>query len=83
MRIQHYGVGNQFKAHYDYFHPGHDDEALSKGQRTWTFAIYLNDVDEGGTTDLVRMGESIQPKTGRAVVWSNLQSDGKVDECSQ
>lgn len=78
-QIQHYNVGDQFKAHYDYFHPGHDDQSLKQGQRTWTFAIYLNDVEEGGHTEFVNMDESLVPKTGRAVVWSNLQSDGSVD----
>jgi len=53
-QIQHYSVGNQFKAHHDYFHPGTEefekfagDNANYQGQRTWTFTVYLNDVDKG------------------------------------
>jgi prolyl 4-hydroxylase len=79
-QIQHYDRGNQFKPHYDYFHPGLDDAALEQGQRTWTTTIYLSDVDKGGHTNFVSLGESVEPKTGRAVIWSNLKPDGAVDD---
>ena len=79
-QVQFYDKGNEFKAHYDYFHVGHDDELLKNGQRTWTFMIYLNDVDEGGETEFINLKEVLHPKEGMAVVWGNLNKDGEVDE---
>jgi prolyl 4-hydroxylase len=41
--------------------------------------IYLNDVDQGGTTNFPAIKEALTPKKGRAVVWSSLKKDGSVD----
>lgn len=86
-QIQHYNVGNQFKAHHDYFHPGTEefekfagDNANYQGQRTWTFTVYLNDVDKGGDTEFVTLGKPVHPVTGRAVVWYNLKEDGSPNK---
>lgn len=72
---QKYEVGQEFRFHTDYFDP----ELLKKdasinGQRTWTFMIYLNDVEEGGYTSFPRAFCSSAPKTGTAIVWNNLYS---------
>jgi prolyl 4-hydroxylase len=72
---QKYAVGQEFRFHTDYFDP----ELLKKdnsinGQRTWTFMIYLNDVDEGGHTSFPHAFCSSAPKTGTALVWNNLYS---------
>lgn len=72
---QKYEVGQEFRFHTDYFDP----ELLKKdasinGQRTWTFMIYLNDVEEGGYTSFLRAFCSSAPKTGTAIVWNNLYS---------
>jgi len=79
-QVQHYKVGNEFKAHMDYFHPGEDDIHLERGQRTWTFTVYLNDVEQGGHTYFPELKQGVVPKKGRAVVWCNLKSDGEVDD---
>ena len=86
-QIQHYNVGNQFKAHHDYFHPGTEefekfagDNANYQGQRTWTFTVYLNDVDKGGDTEFVTLNTPVHPVVGRAVVWYNLKEDGSPNE---
>ncbi len=34
--------------------------------------LYLNDVDEGGGTHFNKLGITVQPKTGRAVIWPNV-----------
>jgi prolyl 4-hydroxylase len=76
---QHYLPGEQFTAHTDYFTPNSEEYAKyasKEGQRTWTFMVYLNDVEEGGTTDFVKLGYSFKPKRGRAVFWNNLFPDG-------
>ena len=86
-QIQHYNAGNQFKAHHDYFHPGTEefekfagDNANYQGQRTWTFTVYLNDVDKGGDTEFVTLNTRVHPVAGRAVVWYNLKEDGSPNE---
>jgi len=75
---QYYEITQQFKPHTDYFEhyelEKHSTPTL--GQRTWTFMIYLNDVEEGGHTDFVNVGLSIPPKRGMAVLWNNLKADG-------
>lgn len=76
---QFYGPGEEFKAHTDYFTPGTDEfaeHAGNRGQRSWTFMIYLNDVEEGGETSFVEIDETIKPKAGKAVFWNSLYPDG-------
>ena len=79
-QVQHYEVGNEFKAHWDYFHKGVDDEHLKDGQRSWTFMLYLNNVKKGGATEFVNLKEIINPKKGTAVVWCSLDNNGNPDE---
>jgi prolyl 4-hydroxylase len=78
-QVQRYKVGNEFKAHYDFFHPGEDDVHLERGQRTWTFTMYLNDVEQGGHTYFPELKQGVVPKKGRAAIWCNLRLDGEVD----
>jgi prolyl 4-hydroxylase len=76
---QHYVIGQEFKQHTDFFEPGTDEYLLhtsSKGNRTWTFMVYLNDVLEGGGTRFIDLKHMIQPQRGRAVIWNNLKEDG-------
>jgi prolyl 4-hydroxylase len=79
-QIQHYRVGNEFKAHWDYFDPKEDGEFLKNGQRTWTFMVYLNDVEKGGETEFVNLKQNVYPKKGTAAVWCNIKEDGTPDE---
>ena len=78
---QYYEVGNQFKQHTDWFDPYNTAEwntyGKDMGQRTWTFMIYLNDVEEGGETNFPKLDLTISPKRGRAVVWFNIHPDGR------
>ncbi len=77
---QHYETGQEFKAHTDYFEAGEFEKfAGSKGQRTWTFMIYLNDTERGGETHFVELDRSFAPRAGRALVWNNLHPDGRLN----
>jgi len=78
-QVQHYDVGQRFKAHQDYFHDNHDTEHLVGGQRTWTLMVFLNNVEDGGETHFPTLDESIKPKKGRAAIWSSIGRDGLVD----
>lgn len=80
IQAQKYSVGQQFKAHTDYFGP----ETFSKydggkGNRTWTFMIYLNDVPAGGGTKFTQLDHVFYPKKGMAVIWNNLLPDGRTN----
>jgi prolyl 4-hydroxylase len=79
IQAQRYDVGQQFKPHWDYFEPGTKEYlrfAGTRGNRTWTFMVYLNEGMEGGGTRFTELGHTFQPKTGLAVLWNNLKSDG-------
>jgi len=81
-QLQRYRVGEQFKAHTDYFSP-HSEEyarfATERGNRTWTFMVYLNEVKLGGGTQFVSIKKTIQPRQGMAVVWNNRLPSGEVN----
>lgn len=79
---QRYDLDQEYKAHYDYFVPGtreHQVFCQFTGQRTWTFMIYLNDVEEGGGTRFRRLEKTIMPEKGKALIWNNLNPDGTIN----
>ena len=79
---QRYEEGQEFKAHTDYFDPhGADFHRFCSvsGQRTWTFMIYLNDVEAGGATRFKVIDKLIQPERGKLVCWNNRRPDGSVN----
>ena len=76
---QRYLPGQEFKPHCDYFNPGGQDwERYTSvaGQRTWTFMVYLNDVDAGGATRFKAVKKTFQPEAGKLVCWNNIRLDG-------
>lgn len=77
---QHYEVGQEFKAHTDYFEAAEMGRHGGKmGQRTYTFMVYLNDTEEGGETAFLQLGQTFKPKAGTAVIWNNLNPDGTTN----
>jgi prolyl 4-hydroxylase len=79
-----YQVGQEFKHHNDFFWgDGFNNFCLSSGQRTWTFMIYLNDVEEGGETEFWHLDQKrFAPVKGTAVVWKNSDDEGNNIETS-
>ena len=76
---QRYAVGQEFKAHTDYFEPGgidFDTYTSVAGNRTWTAMIYLNEPDAGGATRFKTIDKIVQPETGKLLCWNNLRPDG-------
>ena len=72
-----YEVGQEFRHHQDAFgKEAYHNHCLSSGQRTWTFMIYLNDVEEGGETDFPTLKQTFTPQKGMAVVWKNSNGTG-------
>lgn len=79
---QRYDVGQEFKAHTDYFTPGgpgYEEFCSVSGQRTWTFMVYLNAVEAGGATRFKAIGKTFQPEAGKLVCWNNARPDGSVN----
>lgn len=79
LQFEYFQAGEYFKPHTDYFEPDSEDylENISKhGQRTWTFQIFLNDVENGGETAFPHLSAEIKPKRGTALIWNNLDSSG-------
>ncbi len=77
---QRYSVGQEFKAHTDYFEPqGADFEKYCSvaGQRTWTFMVYLNPVEAGGATRFMTIRKIVAPEAGKLLAWNNRRTDGR------
>ena len=79
---QKYQIGQEFKAHTDYFAPNSEEYrkfAGELGQRTWTCMVYLNDTEQGGQTHFTQLGAEFSPSRGTAVMWNNLKPNGEVN----
>lgn len=79
LQGQRYAPGQEFKPHTDSFNPGGADYFLhcaEAGQRSWTAMIYLNEPEDGGATRFKSLGKTIQPETGKLLLWNNLLPDG-------
>ncbi|NVK54520.1 MAG: 2OG-Fe(II) oxygenase [Alteromonadaceae bacterium] len=80
IQAQHYAPGQYYNAHFDFFPPGTSqfiEHCAQRGQRTWTCMIYLNDAFSGGYTTFTQLDLTVKPKTGKALLWNNLNKDGR------
>lgn len=76
---QRYEVGQEFKAHTDYFDPrGADFQKYCSvaGNRTWTLMVFLNEPAAGGATRFPKVGKTVQPETGKLLAWNNRNGPG-------
>lgn len=83
LQGQRYHVGQQYKAHYDFFPVNTDYWPRmrdSGGQRCWTAMVYLSGVESGGETHFPHAGFMVPPREGMLLVWSNLTADGAPNE---
>jgi prolyl 4-hydroxylase len=79
---QRYHPGQEFRAHYDWFDVNAaywKHEEATGGQRSWTAMAYLNDVEEGGTTEFERLNIKIEPQAGALLLWNNALPDGATN----
>lgn len=82
---QRYAVGQEFKAHTDYFDPKGADYATYcsvAGNRTWTLMIYLDEPAAGGATRFPKIGKTVQPETGKLLAWNNRLPSGAPNPAS-
>lgn len=85
LQGQRYEVGQEFKAHTDYFEPKGPDFARFcsvAGNRTWTFMIYLDEPKAGGATRFTKVGKIVQPEAGKLLAWNNRLPDGTPNPAS-
>jgi len=83
LQILHYGVGGEYKPHFDYFppeDPGSQVQMTIGGQRVSTMVMYLNEVEEGGTTIFPEIGLEVVPKKGSAVYFEYTNSQNQLDK---
>jgi prolyl 4-hydroxylase len=62
-------------SHNQFYRSHHDSSDTNKspsGHRILTFFLYLSEVEEGGETHFNRLGISVKPKMGRALVWPSV-----------
>ncbi len=76
---QRYEIGQEFKAHTDYFEPnGADFERFCSfsGQRTWTVTV-LPEPGRGRRRNPVQVDrqDGVHPETGKVLAWNNLRPD--------
>mgnify|MGYP001441205631 CR=1 FL=1 len=78
LQGQHYIERQEFKAHTDFFE---GDQIIEhdrgRGQRTYTFMVYLNDVKIGGETEFPLLDRTFSPIRGKALIWNNLDVNGE------
>ena len=82
LQVLHYNVGGEYKPHFDYFppeDPGSHVQMTIGGQRVSTLVMYLNEVEEGGTTIFPEIGLEVVPKKGSAVYFEYTNSQDQID----
>ncbi|PHV11665.1 2OG-Fe(II) oxygenase [Chitinimonas sp. BJB300] len=85
LQILRYGVGGEYRPHFDYFppaDPGSAKHIAQGGQRVATLVIYLSDVDQGGATIFPDVGLTVNPRKGSAVYFRYTNSQGQIDPLS-
>ncbi|MGI8705701.1 MAG: prolyl hydroxylase family protein [Sphingomicrobium sp.] len=86
LQGQKYEVGQEFKAHSDFFYidqPYWSEYEPHGGQRTWTAMIYLNEPKKGGGTGFPYLDLVVQPRLGRILIWNNMAGDGSPNPWTQ
>ncbi|XP_069111252.1 uncharacterized protein [Argopecten irradians] len=77
FQITSYPLGIGYKTHTDCTENTNDLR-----DRMGTILVYLQDVEEGGETMFPELGIWVKPKKGRALVWNNMNEDGKCEPMS-
>jgi prolyl 4-hydroxylase len=80
LQLLKYEPGQFYMEHHDYI--PHEAEGRPQGPRIMTVFLYLNDVEAGGGTRFGRMGVTVMPKKGRALIWPSVldEDPSEMDE---
>ncbi|KAL5282876.1 hypothetical protein ACFFRR_005737 [Megaselia abdita] len=84
IQVMNYGLGGHYSTHYDYFDPPRNKESFKNlqyefGNRIATVLVYMNDIEQGGSTVFPELQIAVQPEKGSAVFWYNLKTNGDGD----
>ncbi len=77
LHLLRYGVGQEYKPHYDFVGGLEYTGRFADQQRTDTLCLYLNDVPAGGETAFPRLNLSIPPKAGQMLHFQNVDAMGR------
>ena len=77
LHILNYRPGQEYKEHLDYFAP---TSKAAKNNRISTLILYLNDVEEGGTTFFPKLNLTVCPQKGMAVYFEYFYNDPILNE---
>ncbi|WP_428911971.1 2OG-Fe(II) oxygenase [Niallia sp. Krafla_26] len=77
LHILNYKPGQEYKEHVDYFTP---KSKVVKNNRISTLVLYLNDVEEGGTTFFPKLNLTVCPQKGMAVYFEYFYIDPLLNE---
>ena len=72
LQLLRYEVGQFYESHHDYIE--HNVER-AQGPRILTVFLYLNHVEQGGSTTFTDLDLVVSPKRGRALVWPSVLND--------
>lgn len=78
-----YLAGQTFADHADYINPAFTAEIRQRGQRPYTFLVYLNDDFDGGETCFSRVDKKFRGGVGDALFWRNVGDGGAPDQSTQ
>ena len=74
-QVIYYNEGGEYRNHYDSWDHNGSEKTLRcmkwGGARIKTALVYLNDVEEGGSTNLPRLNVDVKAKKGRLLVFEN------------
>jgi prolyl 4-hydroxylase len=86
LQVVHYHPGGFFRPHIDAC-DGNEEECKrmngNQGPRHITVLVYLNDDYTGGETAFPKLGVTVTPKKGKAVVFHSVDSRGRILQDSQ
>ena len=85
LQGQRYALGEEFKAHHDFFHTDQHywrEQVVMGGQRTWTAMAFLNEPEAGGRTHFPAAGITLTPRTGNLLIWNNMDETGAPNSAS-
>ena len=78
-QIIHYGETEEYRNHYDSWEHNYSEKTLRcmkwGGARLKTALCYLNNVTEGGGTEMTKLNKIIEAKKGRMLVFENTYKD--------
>eukprot|EP00611_Tribonema_gayanum_P006900 TRINITY_DN1624_c0_g1_i2.p1 TRINITY_DN1624_c0_g1~~TRINITY_DN1624_c0_g1_i2.p1 ORF type:complete len:178 (-),score=26.33 TRINITY_DN1624_c0_g1_i2:21-554(-) len=80
--VIHYDPGQKLAPHFDANRAATVEDATRGGQTLCTLLVYCNDVQEsdGGATVFNRLGFSVRPKQGQALLFFPATIEGAFDE---